>query len=132
MSDTEQKDESQTILDKYDPAKAPFDWEALDKLLQYKPSLIVCADILGVHENSIKNHIKARFSLTYTQYADKKLSATRLRLIQKGLEMALKGDRTMLIFYLKNMCGWQDRIEKVNTDATPIQIEIIPSGNKTD
>ena len=40
MSDTEQKEDSQTVLDKYDPAKAPFDWEALDKLLQYKPSLI--------------------------------------------------------------------------------------------
>lgn len=125
MSDNNQKDTEQTILPSYDIEKSPFNWEQLDKLLALKPSLVTCADILGVHENTIKNHIKARFGLTYTEYAARKLSKTRVKLVQKAIESALAGNATLMIFCLKNLCEWQDKIENVNIDTTPIKIEIV-------
>lgn len=103
MSDNIQKD--------YDPNKAPFSWEKLDGLLAYKSSLVVCADILECHENSIKNHIKKRYGLTFTEYAEKKLSRTKVKLVQKAIEQATSGNTTMLIFCLKNLCKWSDKQE---------------------
>lgn len=92
----------------YNPAKAPFSWEKLNGLLAVKMSLVVCAEMLGCHENSIKNHIKQRHGLTFTEYAERKLSPTKHRLVHKAIEMATSGDRVMLIFCLKNLCKWSD------------------------
>ena len=108
MSSKEQKE--------YDPDKAPFSWDKLDGLLAYKPSLIVCSDILDCHENSIKNHIKKRYGLTFTEYADRKMSKTKVKLVQKALDQAFGGNTTMLIFCLKNLCKWADKQEMNHTN----------------
>jgi hypothetical protein len=107
MSEKSQK----AIEENYDASKTPFSWDKLDGLLAYKSSLIVCADILEIHENTIKNHIKKRFGMTFTEYAEKKLSRTKVKLVQKALEMATSGNATMMIFCLKNLCNWSDREE---------------------
>lgn len=115
MSSNKQKEE-------YDTSKTPFSWDKLDGLLAYKSSLVVCADILDCHENTIKNHIKKRYDMTFTQYAEKKLSRTKVKLVQKAIEQATSGNSTMLIFCLKNLCKWADKIdEQVKSD---IQIHL--------
>lgn len=103
MSENEQKD--------YDPSTAPFSWEKLDGLLAYKTSLVSCGDLLGCHENTVKNHIRKRYDMTFGEYSEKKLSATRVKLVQKALQMAYSGNATMLIFSLKNLCKWSDKSE---------------------
>ena len=125
MSDNNQKEEMQTILPPYELEKSPFSWEKLDGLLYFKASLISCSDILGVHENTIKNHIKKRFGLTFTEYTERKMSRTKVKLVQKAIEMAMSGNATMMIFSLKNICGWQDKIDMPTDSSTPIRIEII-------
>lgn len=95
----------------YNPAKAPFSWDKLDGLLAYKSSLTVCAEILKTTDTTIKNHIKKRYNLTFTEYADRKLSPTKVRLIQKAIKMAENGNTTMMIFCLKNICKWVDKHE---------------------
>lgn len=107
----------------YNPDNAPFSWDKLDGLLAYKSSLIVCADILDVHENTIKNHIKKRYNMTFTEYAEKKLSRTKVKLVQKALEMATSGNTTMMIFCLKNLNKWKDNPDE-EIDASKIQIVI--------
>jgi len=39
------------------------------------------------------------------------MSHTRYALIQKAISEALNGNTTMLIFSLKNLCGWADKQE---------------------
>ena len=95
----------------YNPAKCPFSWEKLDGLLAYKSSLVVCADILETTDTTIKNHIQRRYGLTFTEYAERKLSRTKVKLVQKAIEMGLSGNATMLIFSLKNLAGWSDKQE---------------------
>ena len=109
---------SKTAQKKYDETKAPFSWDKLDGLLAYKSSLVTCAEILDCHENSIKNHIKERYGLTFTEYADKKLSKTKVKLINHALKMAYNGNATMTIFCLKNLCSWSD-----NPDIEQSQLE---------
>ena len=117
---------SDLIEKEYNPDKAPFSWDKLDGLLAFKSSLIVCADILDCHENSIKNHIKKRYGLTFTQYADRKLSRTKVKLVQKAIEQATSGNTTMLIFCLKNICKWSDNNDN-QIDIGKIEITL-PDG----
>lgn len=114
VADNEQKE--------YNPANAPFSWDKLDGLLAYKSSLVTCADILGTSNTTIKNHIKKRYGLTFTDYAEKKLSPTRVKLVQKAIQMADKGNATMLIFCLKNINKWQDRHELEVTELPEIKL----------
>jgi hypothetical protein len=110
---SEHKDMADKVADnpqkEYNLAKAPFSWDKLDGLLAYKASLVTCADILDTTNTTIKNHIRKRYDKTFTEYADQKLSRTRVKLVQKAIEMANSGNATMLIFCLKNINKWQDK-----------------------
>ena len=114
----------------YNLAKSPFSWDKLDGLLLYKTSLKSCAEILDTTDTTIKNHIKQRFDMTFTEYAQRKISKTKVKLVSKALEMATSGNTTMMIFCLKNICGWQDKIENENIDTNPIQIQIVKDNDR--
>jgi len=93
------------------PAKGemkPFDWELLDKILQFKPSLSDTAEIMKVSEDTVERRIREKYKMTFAEYRNKKMANVRLTLVQKAIQMAKAGDRTMLIFSLKNYCGWAD------------------------
>lgn len=123
MSENNQKEGNEDKKEKpYNPDIAPFSWDKLDGLLAYKSTLSMCADILECHENSIKNHIKKRYGLTFTQYAEKKLAKTKIKLISKAIEMGTNGHATMLIFSLKNICGWSDKIENTVVELPEIKL----------
>jgi predicted transcriptional regulator len=119
MTDKTQKEK----LESYNPELCPFSWDKLDGLLAYKSSLVVCADILDVSESTIKNHIKQRYGMSFSEYAEKKLSRTKVKLVQKAIEMATSGNVAMMIFCLKNICKWSDNNNEV-TDISEIKINI--------
>lgn len=85
-------------------------WGLLDAILQYKATLEDCAGHLGCSEDTVENRVKERYGITFSEYRDKKMSSVRLSLQQKAIQQALSGgNNTMLIFCLKNMCGWSDK-----------------------
>lgn len=104
-------------LENYDPLKCPFSWDKLDGLLAYKSTCVMCADILEVGQTTIKEHIKLRYNMTFSEYSNTKLSRTRLKLVQKAIEQATSGNTVMLIFCLKNLLGWADKNEVANTNT---------------
>lgn len=92
-------------------AKIDLNWAVLDALLQFKVTLKFVAHELGVHERTVQRHIEAEKGMTFEQYHEMKLNRTGVKLQQKAIEMALQGDRTMMIFCLKNLAGWADKLE---------------------
>jgi hypothetical protein len=114
---------AENMTKEYDLTKTPFSWDKLDGLLQYKSSLTVCSELMGCPASTIQNHIKERFGLTFTDYAEMKLSPMKFKLVQKAIQMALAGDRVMMIFSLKNICKWSDNNENT-IDISKIQINV--------
>jgi len=94
-----------------------FDWELLDKILQFRPSLDDTATIMKCSADLVEKKIKSRHGITFSDYRNKRMANVRLTLVQKAIDMAKNGDRVMLIFTLKNLCGWCDNPEMVNTDS---------------
>lgn len=86
----------------------PFDWSKLDAILQYKASLEDAAEIMGVEASTLAKKIVKQRHCNFSEYREKKMAKVRLTLVQKAIEMGKQGDRTMLIFCLKNLCGWAD------------------------
>ena len=122
MSNSEKHDNAEKKAKEYDLASTPFSWDKLDGLLAYKSSLRMCSEILDCNPSTIQDHILRRYNKTFTEYAEDKLSVTKLKLVQKAIKMAEKGDRVMLIFCLKNICKWQDRIEEKITSQQKIEL----------
>lgn len=103
--------------------KIELNYDKLDALLQFKVTRKFCADYLGCSEDTIERRLRDDHGMTFTQYHSLKMQATGLRLQQKAINMALEGDRTLMIFALKNLAMWADKIETENTNKE-ISIEI--------
>lgn len=81
----------------------------LAAFMRQKPTLADTAAFFECSERTIERYIKDNFQLTFVEFREQKMVHTRHGLIRKALEMAMNGDRTMLIFSLKNLCGWADK-----------------------
>ncbi len=92
-------------------AKVEVNYDKLDALLQFKVSLRFCAEYLGVSADTIQRRLKEEKGLTFEQYHAQKIERTAVKLQQKAIEMAMGGDRTMMIFCLKNLAGWADKLD---------------------
>lgn len=105
----------------------PFDWSKLDAILQYKASLEDAAEIMGVEKSTLAKKIEKKHGCNFSEYRDKKMAGVRLSLVQKAIQMAKGGDRTMLIFCLKNLCKWTDAYTQ-EVQTTQVQRLVIDMG----
>lgn len=104
-------------------SKKKFDWKLLDKILQYKPSLVDTADIMEVSGDTVARRIREKYDMTFAEYRNKKMAKVRMSLVQKAIELAMNGDRTLMIFSLKNYCGWSDNpAEQLEDKSKVIQL----------
>jgi len=87
------------------------DWSKLDGMLVFDASVNVCADILGVSHDTLERHVKREKGMTFGEYKAIKVQQTVLRLKQTMIKKALGGDNTCMIFALKNMSTWSDKVE---------------------
>lgn len=99
-----------------------FDWTKINSYLQLKTSKRACALLLDVSEDTIEKRIREEYDCTFTDYAEKCLAPVKIKLVQKAISKALSGDNTMLIFCLKNLCGWSDKNEIDQTSHVEINI----------
>lgn len=110
----------------------PFDWEILDKILKFKPSLKDTASIMNCSIDLVEQKIKGEHGITFSEYRDQKMASVRLSLVQKAIHMAESGDRVMLIFCLKNFVGWSDNPKELDEIKKDISRLVINAGLTTE
>lgn len=104
------------------------DWSKLDAVLQYGASLKDCAAIMDCSEDTVEKRIKEKHGILFTEYRSKRMTGVKYTLIQKAIDMAKNGNVTMMIFALKNLCGWSDKQEVDQTTISTIKIEAVDEG----
>ena len=93
------------------------DKEKLKALMRLKPTQGDTAAFFECSEDTIDRYIKKNFKVTYAEFREQNMVHTRFSLVRKALQKANNGDNVMLIFCLKNLCGWQDRTEQIISDG---------------
>ena len=88
--------------------RIPLDWDKLDAILQFKPSVRTTAEMLNMSHDTLERRIRSKHNMSFGEYRELKMGRVVLKLQQKAINKALDGDNTMLIFCLKNLCGWGD------------------------
>lgn len=99
------------------------DQDQLEAFCRMNPTLKDAAAFFKCSEDTIERRCK---EFGYNDFADARqqnMVHTRLKLIRSALAMAEKGNPALMIFCLKNLCGWADKIES-RVDNSVIQINI--------
>ena len=89
--------------------KTEVDFGALDALLQFKVTKRFCADYLKVSEDTIDRRIKEEHGLTFSEYQSLRMGRTAVKIQQKIVELALKGNPKLLEVAAKYLAGWTEK-----------------------
>jgi uncharacterized protein YbcV (DUF1398 family) len=85
-------------------------------LCRLKPTKADVAAFFSCSEDTIENRVKELGYPSFSAFRDENMVHTRFSLIRKAISKAEAGDNVMLIFTLKNLCGWADRNEPAPKD----------------
>lgn len=97
------------------------DWTKVETLASLKLSCQVVVDWINNHtqdpderlsHTTLERRVQEKYGMTWGQFQQAKMAGIKAQLVNKALSMAMSGDRTLLIFCLKNIVGWQDKIEE--------------------
>lgn len=92
-------------------------------LMRFNPTLKDAAAFFKCSESTIARRIREECGgLTFDQFREQNMVQTRMTLIQKALNKAYAGDNVMLIFCLKNLCGWSDKVEQKLVEDKPFTL----------
>ncbi len=98
--------------------------DSVAKLMSFLPSLEDTAGYFRVSEDTIERKIKEWDGVTFSEFKAKHSLGIKQRLMSRALDMALSGNIVVLIFCLKNYCGWSDRNKETLAEYEPIRIII--------
>lgn len=103
-------------------AKIQLDFKILKGLVAHGATKRMCADILDCSEDTVERRVKETFTQTFKEFRESRMSVTKVKLIQKAIDMAMGGNVTMLIFCLKNLCEWSDRRDVAEISSQSITL----------
>lgn len=101
--------------------------DVLETSLSYRSTLKGAVDrqklIAGFNMSisTIQRFCVKTYGVPFEEAKDIFSSDIPLQLIAKAVDLALAGNATMLIFCLKNLCGWKDNPDE-KTDDTPVKV----------
>lgn len=97
-------------------------------LMRLKPTLEDTAAFFECHPRTIERYIRDTFDLTFAEFRDQNMVHTRFGLVRKAISKAESGDNVMLIFCLKNLCGWRDK----QPDETEVVVNNVNTMSETE
>ena len=90
-----------------------------------KPTLKDAAAFFNCSEDTIERACKKLGASSFADFRNKNMVHTRHDLVRAAMRQALNGNTPMLIFCLKNMCGWADKVENTNTEVHQQEVKAL-------
>lgn len=96
---------------KFRPVK-PIDWKMVDTLLMSGCTGAEIASHFDMHPITFYERVERQYGTSFTNYSSEKKQKGESLLRHKQFEVALKGDKTMLVWLGKNRLGQKETEEK--------------------
>ena len=107
-------------------APLPIDWKMVDALLQANCSGVQIAARLGVHADTLYAACQREKGSAFSAYSQQKREHGETLIHQKQFDIAMKGDKTMLIWLGKQRLGQKERSANENeTLIKVLQTEVV-------
>lgn len=98
------------------------DWNEFDRLCGIQCSLREIAQWFNCSEDSIERHVEKTHGVKFAEYFDAKRGTGKVALRRKMYDMAMSGDRVMLIWVSKNLIGWSEKIDTKQQIDTKVEV----------
>ena len=108
--------------------KIEIDWPRLDQACLVGCTLLECAAILGIDDNTLTRAVQEGYGLTFGQYRDQKEAPKLAQLRERLWDAALNPNSGPVdrIWVSKNKLGWTDK-QEVQQRVDPAVLEMIES-----
>lgn len=100
--------------------KVDIDWDRVAKYLQAQCSGSGIAGILGIHENTLYSRCKLDNGVEFMAFSEQKKGEGKELLRKKQYDVAMEGDKTMLVWLGKQY------LEQKEKNETDIRIKEFP------
>jgi hypothetical protein len=108
--------------------KADIDWNVVGDYLNAQCSGVEIASMLGIHENTLYGRCKEDLGLEFVAFSQQKKSEGKQSLKKKQYDVAMSGDKTMLVWLGKQILGQTERQEIKHEGIAPPQFVIHQAG----
>lgn len=106
------------------------DWERVDKLLRSHCAGTGIASLLGIHPNTLYRVCEEEFKISFSEYSQLKKSEGKELLREKQFDVALSGEKSLLIWLGKQYLEQADKLETVMTTVEVPEDEVIEAAMK--
>lgn len=112
--------------------RAIIDWDKVDKFLIAGCSGVEIAGYFGIHYDVLYKYCRIEKEMNFSSYLTSKKAKGNSLLRAKQYEIAMSGDKTMLVWLGKNRLEQSDKIEKkLSGELTQKSILELPdNGNR--
>lgn len=104
----EEKNTSSPEKEKPGPKFIPIPWDLVDQYLEYGCTGAEIAPKLGIHHDTLYSATKRIKGMYWSEYSARMKQKGNISLRQKQYEIAMEGDRGMLIWLGKNRLDQKD------------------------
>lgn len=91
--------------------KIEIDWSKVDKYLQAQCDGVGIAGLLGIHPNTLYRLCEEKFKISFSEYSAKKRGEGKELLRAKQFQLAMEGDKTMLVWLGKQYLAQREKTE---------------------
>lgn len=97
--------------------KIQINWEEFDKLCGLHATQVEIASWFGCSVDTIDRAVKAEKQMHFAEYYAQKASTGKISLRRQQWQLAMKGDKTMLIWLGKQYLGQSEKVEQNNKNT---------------
>jgi transposase-like protein len=105
--------------------EAKIDWKRVDRLLQSHCTGAGIASLLGIHPETFYRKCEEKFNVGFTEYSRLKKTEGKELLRAKQFDIALSGEKSLLIWLGKQYLEQADKLETVVANVEVPEDEVI-------
>lgn len=98
--------------------KANINWDDVAAMLEADCSAVSIADVLGIDEDTLRKRCPQDNNCSFSEFSRRNKAKGEKQLRAKQYEVALSGDKVMLVWLGKNRLGQSDKKEVTTNNAT--------------